>query len=400
MNVILKYKDKIRLSLLTLFFLTLPNSVAINNIVLGLIIAYWLLLGDKKNTFKLIKINPFVSAVYIYFAVLFVSLLWTSDIKWGLHMLNKELILLFIPILMSLIQEKEKDFLIKIFIFSMTCSEILSYSIKLRLLPPMFNAIPYDPTPFMGHISYNPYLAFTIYLLIYFLFTTKESLMVKIISILFIFTMSINLFITGGRAGQAAFFVLIILAVFQFMKINIKSLFIVGIIVPIIFFTAYKTSRIFHDRVNLAVYNITNFHKNPNTSVGERIIFAKNTVRMIKEHPIFGVGIGDYKDEYKKINDKYFPNIPSTVQPHDMYLLVWAESGIFAFLSFILIFVIQLIIGIKLKDKYQPIRIAFPLFFLVIMFSDSYLLGHFTTHLFIAFSSILYKEATWKLIKF
>ena len=38
------------------------------------------------------------------------------------------------------------------------------------------------------------------------------------------------------------------------------------------------------------------------------------------------------------------------------------------------------------------IGIAMPIFFLVIMFSDSYLLGHFTSNLFVLFSSFLYSN--------
>ncbi len=392
-------KNTIRKSLLILFFATLPNSVAINNIVFFLIIFYWILFENKKEIIKLIKINPFVFFIYLFVGILFISLLWTSNIKWGIHILSKELILLSIPIFMNLIRKKDENILIKTYIIAMTASEIISYSVKLQIIHPVFNATVYDPTPFMSHISYTPFLAFTIYLLIYFLFTSKETFLIKTLSIFFITTMSINLFITGGRAGQIAFFILLILAVFQFLKFNLKSLLIVFFVIPAIFITAYTTSKIFHNRVNLAINNITHFQKHKNSSVGLRIQFAKNTLQMIKENPILGVGIGDFPKEYKKINKKYSPNLRTTVQPHDMYIFVWAQSGIFAFFSFIMIFVIQLIAALKIKDEYKPIRMAFPLFFITIMFSDSYLLGHFTTHLFIAFSSILYKDITWKLIK-
>ena len=40
----------------------------------------------------------------------------------------------------------------------------------------------------------------------------------------------------------------------------------------------------------------------------------------------------------------------------------------------------------------KDLGITLPLVFLVIMWSDSYLLGHFTTLLFVFFSSFLYKD--------
>ena len=44
------------------------------------------------------------------------------------------------------------------------------------------------------------------------------------------------------------------------------------------------------------------------------------------------------------------------------------------------------------NDLMKKMGIALPLLFLVIMFSDTYLLGHFTTMLFVFFSSIIYKD--------
>jgi O-antigen ligase len=40
----------------------------------------------------------------------------------------------------------------------------------------------------------------------------------------------------------------------------------------------------------------------------------------------------------------------------------------------------------------KDLGIALPLMFLVIMWSDSYILGHFTTLIFVFFSSFLYKD--------
>jgi O-antigen ligase len=41
---------------------------------------------------------------------------------------------------------------------------------------------------------------------------------------------------------------------------------------------------------------------------------------------------------------------------------------------------------------YRDVGIALPLLFIVINFSDSYLLGHYTTLLFVFFSAFLYKD--------
>ena len=48
--------------------------------------------------------------------------------------------------------------------------------------------------------------------------------------------------------------------------------------------------------------------------------------------------------------------------------------------------------GLHILHKMWYFLIFYPILFLMIMFSDSYLLGHFTTLLFIFFSSFLYKN--------
>ena len=53
----------------------------------------------------------------------------------------------------------------------------------------------------------------------------------------FTITMTINMFITGGRAGQVVFFVMLSILIFQILdKQRIKSLITIFIVIPSIFF--------------------------------------------------------------------------------------------------------------------------------------------------------------------
>ena len=396
----IKKKDY-RFWILILFVFTLPNSIAINNIASAIVIIYWLIWGDKKETLNLIKFNPIVSIAFLFFLIHIIALIWTEDLQWGVHIVGKEIKFLMLPILMSLIKKEEVPFLINTFIVSMTLTEIISYLIWFEILPPMFGANSYDPAPFMGHIPYNPFLAFTIYLLLHTLLFQKDvSNIKKIYAFLFTITMSINIFITGGRAGQVAFFVVIVLTVFQFYRKSlIKAISIILILIPIIFTIAYNTSTIFHKRINSAINNIKIIEQNPNTSVGLRIIYNINTLRIIAQHPIIGVGTGDFPKEYKNISDKYSPNVTLADHPHNMYLLVWSQTGLIGIISLLTLLFLQIYIGFKKTSTYYRIQIILPIIFLVIMFSDDYLLGHYTTTLYVLFSSLLFKDVTWKSIK-
>jgi O-antigen ligase len=52
---------------------------------------------------------------------------------------------------------------------------------------------------------------------------------------------------------------------------------------------------------------------------------------MIKDHPLFGVGLGTFMDYCAA-----YTNNPGVFYAHNCYLQIWAESGIFSLLFFLL----------------------------------------------------------------
>ena len=161
-------------------------------------------------------------------------------------------------------------------------------------------------------------------------------------------------------------------------------------LIPSIFFTAYNSSEIFYKRVNLGVNNAILFFNeiDRNTSIGQRITYSANSLEIIKDNLLFGVGTGDFPIEYNKIHLKKTPEILTTVNPHNMYILVAVQSGLIGVLFMLFMFYQQIKYSLKSSIKVvKDLGIILPLLFLVIMFSDSYLLGHYTTTLFIFFSS-------------
>jgi O-antigen ligase len=202
------------------------------------------------------------------------------------------------------------------------------------------------------------------------------------------------MFITGGRAGQVMFLASIIILAFQYFKNSqVKATIISFVVIFCIFFLALKSSDIFSYRVESALSDIYSYHHNKATAVGQRITFFLNSLELVKTSPIVGIGVGDFPTEYQKINSVLSPEVPTTVQPHNMYMLVLAQLGVLGLVSFLWIFFVQYKIALVCKDKIlSNIGIAIPLLFLLIMWSDSYLLGHFTGNLFILFSSFIYSN--------
>jgi len=394
-NILAKLKsDLIGSWLVILYAFTLPVSVAVNNVFAALMFLFWLLKGNYKQTWQLIMDSKVLQAFLLFFLLHIVGLLWTEDFSWGMHMIKKEWMFLFAPIIMSLVKKEHIRYYISAFLLAMTLSEIISYLIWFKVIPPIFHASVYDPTPFIHHTSYNPLLAIAIYLMGYFvLFDKKLDIKEKTVLGLFIVTMSINMFITGGRAGQVGYLVAIIILFFQYFDKNfLKAILISSVMIGSIFGTAYFSSQIFQDRINLIGSNIKQFDQNANTSVGMRINFALNSIEIIKEHPLFGVGTGDFKISYDDMNRKKSPQVTTCNHPHNMYLLEMVQFGLVGLFVLLYIFYTQIRFAQGEKNNLRrKVGLFLPLFFMVIMLSDSYLHGHHTTNLFLLFSAFLYK---------
>ena len=395
-----KKKDKLRdinSYILIIIAFSIPISVAFVNILLVLIILNWVFIANFKEDWKELKNNKVVWAVFIYVAISFFGLLWTNSLEFGLGMFKKDIKFLLIPIFMLFVKKAHIKYYIYAFLTAMTISEILSYSIYFEIIPPFNHATVYDPTPFLFHTKYNPLLTMSIYILLFYtLLSNTLNKKQKIIYSFFIITMSINMFITGGRAGQVMYFAMIIVVLFQyFEKQRLKAIIFSIFAIPLILTIAYNSSSIFHNRVNKVYTDISEFQTNKDTSVGNRINLTVNSWEIIKENPIIGVGTGGFVNSYKEVHMRLTPEATTlwSSHPHNMYILKYVELGILGLFSLLLILIIPVVQSIKSKDKIiRNLGVTMPLLFALIMLSDTYLLANTTTIFFVLFSSFLYKD--------
>jgi len=384
-----------QLLLIILAFL-MPLTVSGANTIIVIICVLWLLSGDYKSKINQIISSKLMIASLVFYFLHVIGMIWTEDVNWGFHILHKMwYFLLLFPVLFTIVKKEYINLYISSFLLAITVTEVASYLVWFEIIEPFKNASVRNPTPFMSHISYNPILAFAIYLVIHEIFFNKKmtNLLFSFYSF-FAITMSINMFITGGRAGQVGFFVMLSIIIFQILdKQRVKSLILILIVIPGIFISAYQASSLFQDRINMAVQEISNYSAQSESSIGLRINFATNSWQVIKKNPVIGIGTGDFPTEYNRINQINSPGLPNTTNPHNMYTLVLMQLGLLGLISMLSIFYYQIKLSFNSSNKLiQDAGFTLPLMFLVMMLSDSYLLGHYTTLMFVFFSSFLYKD--------
>lgn len=375
-----------------LYGLFISVSVSVSSFLAYLLLILFLVNGDFKKKLLELKKNPFIYAVIGFVALHFLGLLWTEDFQWAQGVLKREWKLVFILLFMMIVKKEHIRYYLKMFILGISISELVSYLIWFEMIPPFMYATVENPTPFMKHLSCNIYLAITIYCLLFFvLFDRALEQKEKFFMIFFMVTMSINMFITGGRAGQIAFLILLFFLIATLIKHHLKKAFLILLLTIASFTIAYQTSPLFQDRINKAMYEVENFKNDHNTSVGTRIALALNSIELIKQNIFFGVGTGDLLLEYNKVNERSHYKTP-VMHPHNMYLLMSIQFGLLGLFVLLSLFGTKIKIAFELQDEFRNFRFAFIVLFLVVMLSNSYLYTHHTMVLYMFFSAIFFRK--------
>lgn len=361
-----------------------PISVAVGTLLsVAVMIGSFVRAETRHSLGETVK-NRVVLAILVFFLLHLVGLLWTENMDWGWHMLNKQWRLLSLPCLMVFVDMGRRQSYLDAFIAGMGIVHILVYLNIFHLIDFVV----------LDHISYNPLLALAIYLTgCAVLFGNIAQWQKKLYWVL-LFSMSVNMFLTYGRTGQLAFFVVLLLLFFQYFSGRpLIAIAVSSVAVCSVFFAMFFLSPVFQHRVKGAVDEVTHFEMNRISPDGnDRITFFLNTWELVTAHPFWGVGTGDFPAEYKKINMERSPNVFNTDNPHNNYLLVTAQFGLFGLAALIAVLCFQIRYGLKSEDRYlKYLRIGLPAIYCVIMSFDSYLVGHTTALAFVYLSAVLYK---------
>jgi len=392
------FRDKIEIfnsHLLIALLFFIPFSTALGSILSGFILIFWLCEAKFSEQYKQLKGNRVVIASLLFFALHVVGLLWTADIDWGLHTVKKEWKFLMLPIFMLYVRQEHIRYYIYAFVLAMSISELISYGIWFEQIPAFKDATVSNPTPFMTHITYNPLLAIAIYLIASdIIFHRSHSNYKRVVYFLFFITMTMNMFITGGRSGQAMLFVVVVLLSFQYFSGRlIKSIITSAVLGSFVFFLAYSYSSIFSERFDMAIHNTLNYDQNKGSSVGQRLTFAINGVDVFLENPVLGVGTGDLPSTMQEAHRVNTPEIKAPNNPHNMYVMMAVQFGLVGLVTLAWLFYAQVKFALNNSNSFmRRFGIALPVLFLVANLGESYFSVHATSLLFCVLSAVTYRE--------
>ncbi len=391
--------EKIQLLLVLGILFFIPISPAAPNLLGVLLVVVWFWEGRFKEKWFYLSNHPIFWAMLAYLVIYPLSLLWSENLGWGLHMVERHMIYTLFPFLLTSLRVKYMKAYLLAFILGVTFTEVTSYALWFELFH-IAGVLPNNPSPFYVHTEYNPILAWALYLLMFNVFFEKQSLPVKLIVVFFVVTMTVNMFITGGRGGQVTYFVITMLVVWQFF--SVKKMHIKGVLaglgfIVLISISAYQFSTLFQNRVDVAVEEVSQFSEAECAgSVGQRLCMYLNTSRLSLENPLWGSGVGDFPEDYNRFvgPDAKFKMVAAKEighsHPHNQYLYELGALGVVGLSILLWIFWTQIRIALRWQDNYRPHRIAFVFYMSVVLISDSLLLSHPTGLIFICFSALLF----------
>lgn len=356
----------------------------------ALIIIVWLFKPTMKDDIRSLLKNKFAVVFFFFVVYTFIAMLWSSNLEEGINYAKRYWYYLPMFIIATNLKKEYLNAVISAFLLSMLISEILSYGMYFDILDINNKSTPF-PTPFMHHIQYSVFVVFTsLFLLnkIYYLNEIKDKLLFG----LFFITVTINIFINGGRTGYITFFIALSIVIFLNVKNKLKASLIAAFIVLISLFLAYNYSSTFQQRLADSIIEIKEIDNNKlHTSVGQRIAMYYMGGEIILQNPLFGVGTGAEMDVLKEHIDNYNPQysmIKERRHFHNVFLHTSVQLGFIGLVLQILIF--YYLIKMNVKNRYyQNVKYMFVTVYILACFSGNIFHQQFTMALFSLIVGIL-----------
>ena len=369
-----KLIGRVQQFLFVLLGVFIPTSIAITNLVIGLLAICWILERNFKAKFDTIKSSKWMLAIFAFIGFYALGMLWGDQHLNSDWQFQRLALLLIFPVLMTM-NLKQETIKRAIFAFLGTAfiSGLVAIAINNNIILPLGNYlsfidISWRNAAFITYNYHNVILALATTLSLYILIEKKSKY--TYLLLLFIAVYSLSIFTEKGRAGQVIFNLSVVFYIIYYNRKKLIRLFTLLVLLFSFQFVIYSSTNVYKDRFD-AVSNI--IQNNGDRGKGKpddiRYVFVKESLKRIIEKPILGYGTGSFGTIFNEqvksghIFDKH-------TTPHNQYLYVWFELGILGLVLLLLIFYLQAKELFRKKDGIH--RVLLPLSFMFLMLVDSY----------------------------
>lgn len=352
----------------------ISTSIAITNLIIGLLALCWILERDFKAKFDIIKSSKWMLALFALIGLYVLGMFWGDQHLNADWQFQRLALLLIFPVLMTM-HLKQETIKRAIFAFLGTAfiSALVAIAINNIIILPLGNYltfidISWRNSAFITYNYHNVILALATTLSFYLLIERKSKY--TYLLLLFIIIYAISIFTERGRAGQVIFNLSAVFYIIYYNRRNLLRLFALLILLFSFQFIVYKSTTVYKNRFDAVSNVIQNNGARGNGKTEDiRYVFIKESLSRILEKPIFGYGTGSFGTIFEnEVKSGHYFDTNTT--PHNQYLYVWFELGILGIVLLLLIFYHQLKELFRKKDGIH--RVLLPLSFMFLMLVDSY----------------------------
>lgn len=294
---------------LPLFFF--PLSTAGAGISAGLFLLIYAASGHWQR-WREVTQRPWSMPLALLIALTFIGLLWTKDLHAGFKVAAATGygIYAFMGATLPWRQQWVR-WLIRLFLAGLFLNAVAAFLMTWHILPwHNENYIAY--TGFADHIWLSMALTHALLWILWDLRIKWNFNIWTNITLAFLFFS--QLAITPGRSGQLLFVLLMPLAVWFLFKGKWRYWALVAITLTV---ACMALSPIVQSRVSLGIQNLEQFIANPDTTTtswGERLATMWAGIDMAYEHPIDGVGTGDFAPAMRDLQSRHLiTETPGTI---------------------------------------------------------------------------------------
>lgn len=352
-----------------------PMSTAIASVASIAMLATWLISGNVVSSLKIAAKQPAGKMLLFFLWWLLIGTFdaatdWADKIETLLSWKK----LTFTFVLFGLFYEEHwKRLFVKSYLSVMVVSALVAVPLWFADLVAREGR---EPGIFMTNYSTQSmaFIAATVCCV----FLLKESLPVRqkywLIAAIVLFLFNI-FFISNARSGYVALPIAMVFALsclYGFKKLP-RILGAAGILLALV----VLTSTTLQQRIHKGLTEQSSYQTSEQpTSIGIRMVLAQSSIALIKERPMFGYGTSSFKNTYGSYVAARYTDwrAEAISDPHNQYLFVWLENGLFGLVLFLSYIVTAIRQGLR-----QPLYGVMAASFLVAVCASSLFNSHFKT---------------------
>lgn len=331
-----------------------PISVVLDNVLLALVLLG--LLFNARAVWQIATQNPVARAAWLLFGILALAMSYgTASLGEGFSILGKYADLAFVPLLMLMLSDAATRRRAQYaFLAAMAVTLLLSYLVAFGILPlqSWMNAFAMveNPVIFHSHITQSNMMGFAAFLALLNL-RGAGSRRARLGWGVFAVLAAINVFfMVQGRTGYMILIVLLGWLVWilplRYMRSSAKRwnwrhALAVELAFLVLVVGIYSISPRLQNRLDLVVSESQAWHTKhaQDTSTGQRLLFYNNTLQIVRQHPLFGVGTGGFAAAFAgQVQGK---DVPATQNPHNEYLMITVQTGVLGLALLLYLFYTQ-----------------------------------------------------------